>query len=180
MISKLGVYTFSATAIWLRKQLVNGVTGLVFAGPLGSVVSVQRAILLPHTVTYFFADKQLLKVWFAMLCSAWRETVTWTCLALQIQGIGFKAFCPKMFNYTSLVLRMGFGGTELAFRVWPNLRVRSRKQKLVVVGMSKQQTTAFTRALVELKYPGVYTGKGIRLRGQSVVLKKRKQQQRSK
>ena len=60
------------------------------------------------------------------------------------------------------------------------MRVRGRKQKTLVVGLDKQLVNSRVRELIGLRYPGAYTGKGIRVRGYQFLLKKRKQQQRGK
>jgi ribosomal protein L6P/L9E len=95
-------------------------------------------------------------------------------------GVGYKSYIPKTRNYKYLVLKVGFGSVDLGYNLDLSLKGRSRKQKFILVGTDLCKLAHNVRTIINLKYPNSYTGKGIRLRNQTILLKKNKQQQRSK
>lgn len=56
----------------------------------------------------------------------------------------------------------------------------ARKQKLLLVGLDRGVVSDLAKKIIDFRSPVVYTGKGIRYRGQQLALKKRKQQQRGR
>lgn len=75
---------------------------------------------------------------------------------------------------------MGFGGSEIGWKSPSNIRIRAKKQKLLLIGLRKDLVSSLAYNLKQLKYPNAYTGKGIRYKKEIISTKKRKQQQRSK
>ena len=128
-----------------------------------------------------FASKRSLKGWFSKAAADIIGLNAPYSLSLQSTGIGYKVFTPKSRRFlSSIVLKMGFGGNELAFKIPSDLRIRARRQKIVMVGLDKSLLATYAHNLKALKYPGTYTGKGLRFRNEKIVLKKRKQQQKGK
>jgi ribosomal protein L6P/L9E len=99
---------------------------------------------------------------------------------LQMVGVGYKSYIPRRRNYDALILKVGFSGVDLGYRLPDSIRGRARKNRFVLVGVDKSVLFTNIRQIINLKVPGAYTGKGIRFRGQEIVLKKTKQQQRNK
>lgn len=81
---------------------------------------------------------------------------------------------------STIVLKMGYGGSELAKKVPNYIRARAKKNKLILISNERDKLGSFAQSLFSLKRPVAYTGKGIKYKDQLVFLKKRKQQQKSK
>jgi len=102
-------------------------------------------------------------------------------LPLRLNGVGFRCIAPKRYNYKFLRLRVGFAAAEIMYNLkTENIRLRAKKQKLVLYGFNRTLITGVAKQIIDLKYPNVYTGKGFRKQGVTLNLKKRKQQQRGK
>lgn len=82
---------------------------------------------------------------------------------LQLYGIGYRAYVPKFFSRSVCVLRAGFGAAELGVRLSPLVKLRSRKQRIVLVSPFKELMNAEAASIVALKGTNAYTGKGIRV-----------------
>jgi ribosomal protein L6P/L9E len=87
--------------------------------------------------------------------------------SLNLYGIGYKAYAPKKFGRSSLVLRAGFGAAELRVKGSKTLKIRARKQRILLASPIKERLSAFRGELVLLKRTNPYTGKGIRITGTS-------------
>jgi len=87
--------------------------------------------------------------------------------SLTLYGIGYKAYAPKIFKRSSLVLRAGFGAAELRVRGRKSLKLRARKQRVLLVSPVKQHLSTLRGNLILLKRTNPYTGKGIRTTGSS-------------
>lgn len=98
----------------------------------------------------------------------------------QMVGVGYKSYIPRTRNYKYLILKVGFGSVDLGYNLGLSIKGRARKQKFMLVGTDLSYLAHHSRTIINLKYPNSYTGKGIRLRNQTILLKKNKQQQRSK
>jgi len=100
---------------------------------------------------------------------------------LKLQGVGFRCIAPKRYEHKYLRLRIGFAASEIAYVLnSTNVRLRAKKQKLVLYGFNKATITGLAKQIIDLKYPNAFTGKGFRPANKVLVLKKRKQQQRGK
>lgn len=99
---------------------------------------------------------------------------------LQLVGVGYRSYIPRERSFKLLILKVGFGGAELGYRIDRFFRARARKQKFLFVGLDKGQLFSSMESVINLKFPVAYTGKGIRIRGSEIILKKTKQQQRNK
>ena len=130
---------------------------------------------------FVFANKKELKGWFSYLINLLESLNRIYAVNLVTVGIGYKFFTPKHARFLSaIVLKMGFGGSELGKKVPKDLRARARKNKLLIIGNDKSKLGSFAKSVIDLKRPIPYTGKGIKYKEQNVSIKKRKQQQKSK
>jgi large subunit ribosomal protein L6 len=138
-------------------------------------------LLFLNSQKFVFANKKELKGWFSNLLNLLESLHRIYAVNLVTVGIGYKFFTPRHPRFlSSIVLKMGFGGSELCKKVNKDLRARARKNKLLIIGSDKSKVGSFAKSIIDLKRPIPYTGKGIKYKEQNVFLKKRKQQQKSK
>lgn len=138
------------------------------------------APFIPVQKSYYIPNLALLKPFLKGLSKKVDGVMRLSYITLQLVGIGYKAFTPRKLSFSTLILKLGFGGTSLAFKLPNNIRLRARKQKLLLVGLDGTSVSDIAKKIIDFRSPVVYTGKGIRYRGQQIALKKRKQQQRGR
>lgn len=137
--------------------------------------------LLQQSSVLVASKKKLVKDKLKQNFTVLQSVNTLTYATLTAKGIGYKLFTPKAKKFlNTVVVKMGFGGSALAWKAPDNLRVRAKKQKLTLIGLDKAQVKGVANNFRGLKYPGAYTGKGIQYKGENILLKKRKAATRSK
>lgn len=63
---------------------------------------------------------------------------------------------PKKRKFLStLIIKMGFGGSEIGWKGPENIRLRAKKQKLMLVGLCKDKLNSYAHNIKQLKYPGL-------------------------
>jgi len=129
----------------------------------------------------FFSSRRLLYSQLLKIMKKYEDAKQLKLVLLKLVGTGYKALTPRKFNRRSLFLRVGFAASELKYSlVNPNIKIRARKQKIVLFGFNRNKITQTVNQIINLRYPNVYNGKGIRKSTAILVNKVRKQQQRSK
>jgi hypothetical protein len=79
---------------------------------------------------------------------------------INLVGIGSKIYNSKIRNKQYLAFKMGLGAAMLGYKVPLNIRVRARKQKLILVSPFKDKLNDIAEKIICLKRPNAYTGKG--------------------
>lgn len=101
--------------------------------------------------------------------------------SLRLSGTGYKCITPRRFRRRVLFLRVGFAASELLYKLpINNVKIRAKKQKIVLFGFNASRVAQIGQQIINLRYPNVYTGKGIKNIKAVYVTKMRKQQQRGK
>jgi ribosomal protein L6P/L9E len=153
---------------------------IIIKGPFGSLCYFIGFIPKKKDNTFFLPNKSILTSFYTLFNQSIIGITSLHKFFLQMVGVGYKSYIPKTRNYKYLVLKVGFGSVDLGYNLDLSLKGRSRKQKFILVGTDLCKLAHNVRTIINLKYPNSYTGKGIRLRNQTILLKKNKQQQRSK
>lgn len=82
------------------------------------------APFLPMQKSYYIPNLTLLKPFLKGLSAKLDGVMRLSYIPLQLIGIGYKAFTPRKLSFSTLILKLGFGGTELAFKLPHNVRLR--------------------------------------------------------
>lgn len=88
---------------------------------------------------------------------------------LRLAGIGY-----KLYTFCNLII-FKIGYNKCLFFLLPlDLRIMitgRKKRGFIIFGMNKLLVTTISKILLQLRIPNIYTGKGIRIRGQRFVRK---------
>jgi ribosomal protein L6P/L9E len=152
----------------------------VVNGPFGSLCYFMSFLPQQQNERYYLTSKVNLTTFLTLLKQTIDGVTVLHKYFLQMVGVGYKSYIPRTRHFKYLVLKVGFGSVDLGYTLGLSIKGRARKQKFLLVSTDLNHLTNTVRTIINLKYPNSYTGKGIRMREQNILLKKSKQQQRSK
>jgi hypothetical protein len=73
---------------------------------------------------------------------------------LRLVGTGYKSIVPKKFSFKFLYLRVGFAASELLYALKsPLVKMRARKQKILLFGFKKSLLSRYAVQICNLRYP---------------------------
>jgi hypothetical protein len=100
----------------------------------------QSVYILDKTFNFenFYRKSKNLRSQLSQIFKQVEQTNHLNLYVLKLVGTGYKAITPKKFFRRVLFLRVGFAASELKYSLFnSNLRMRARKQKIVLFWVSK-------------------------------------------